>query len=100
MDNRMAGEELSQLSRLLFDASANKWYLAIGLEVVAGILATALGLFDLPGDWSLVGAILGVVLLGGAYALRLQFEDTYDVAETMRRQSVLTEALGWSLEPA
>jgi hypothetical protein len=39
--------------------------------------------------------MLATVLLVTAYALRLQFDSTYDLAETMRRQSVLSEALDW-----
>lgn len=37
-------------------------------------------------------------MLACAYALRLSFEAIYDNAETMRRQSVLAEALDWSIE--
>jgi hypothetical protein len=97
MNSRLRGEELSQLARLMFDACANKWYAALGLEVFAGFLALVLDLLNLPSTWALGGAVVGVVLLGIAYYLRLQFEDQYHSAETMRRQSVFTEALNWPL---
>lgn len=38
MDNQQRGEKLNQLSRLLFDSAANKWYFAAILEIVAGVL--------------------------------------------------------------
>lgn len=95
MDNQKIGEELSQLSRLLFDTASNKWYASIGLEIGAGVLATVLGLLELSGDWAFAGAVISTFLLIIAYVLRLQFDDQYDLAETMRRQAVMTEALGW-----
>jgi len=63
MDNRQVGEELNQLSRLLFDSAARKWYGAIALEVGAGVLAAVFNLIDLAGDWALAGAVLVTVLL-------------------------------------
>jgi hypothetical protein len=98
MDNRQKGEELNQLSRLLFDAAANKWYGAIGLEVVAGLLAVMIGLIEPSGDRAFVGAVIVTLLLIIAYALRLWFDNQYDRAETMRRQSVLSEGLNWPVD--
>lgn len=92
------GEEFNQLARLLFDAAANKWYAAVLLEVGASILAAVLGLLDLPTTWSLVGALVGIVLLAIAYGLRIWFDDQYDTAETMRRQAAFTEGLGWPID--
>jgi hypothetical protein len=92
------GEELNQLARLLFDAAANKWYCAIGLEVGAGLLAVVLGLIEPSGDGALVGTVIVTLLLASAYALRLWFDDQFDRADTMRRQSVLSEALGWPVD--
>lgn len=98
MDNRQKGEELNQLARHLFDAAANKWYGAIGLEVGTGLLAVVLGIIEPSGDWAFVGAVIVTLLLAIAYALRLWFDDQYDTAETMRRQSVLSEALDWAVD--
>lgn len=95
MDSRRRGEELNQLSRLLFDAAATKWYWATGLEVAAGAVGLAFGVADVTGDLAIAGVAAGVLLLAAAYYLRLRFEDQYDTAETMRRQSVLTEGLDW-----
>src|SRR6266487_5916582 len=97
MNSRLRGEELSQLARLMFDACANKWYAAFGLEVFAGILALILDLINLPSFLAFSGALVGLTLLSIAYYLRLRFEDQFHSAETMRRQSVFTEALNWSL---
>jgi hypothetical protein len=95
MDSRQIGSELNQLSRILFDNAASNWYVAAGIEILTGILGAILSIAGASGDWALLGAIIGLTLFGWAYYLRLRFEDKYDLAETMRRQSVLTEALGW-----
>lgn len=97
MNNQARGEELNQLSRLLFDSAANKWYFAAILEIVAGVLAAVLSVKEPSGDQALVGAFVGVGLIGLAYLLRLWFEAQYDAAETMRRQAALTEGLGWEI---
>ncbi len=98
MDSRRIGSELNQLARLLFDDAAGNWYVSAGIEIVAGILGAVLSITGASGNWALLGAIIGLALFGWAYYLRLRFEDKYDLAETMRRQSVLSEALGWSVE--
>lgn len=97
-DNKKRGEQLNQLSRLLFDNAANKWYWAMGIEVVAGLIGISAIFFSLSDSWKLAIAILGFILLSMAYYFRLRFEDMYDTAETMRRQSILTEALGWAID--
>lgn len=94
MTSTNSGEELSQLSRLLFDSAADKWYLALSLQMGAGIAAAILGVMSLPGNWSLAGAMAVTAIMSLAYGLRLRFSQQYSMAEAMRRQSVLTEALG------
>ena len=98
MDSLEQGEELSQLARQLFDAAALKWYAALGLEVFASISSLVLSLLDIPSDWKILGALLIVIPLVIAYILRLLFDRQYGTAETMRRQSVLSEALGWEAD--
>lgn len=93
-DPRHLGAELNQLARLLFDAAANKWYLAAVLEVGAGLLAGVLAFLDLPGTGALIGAAIGTVLLIIAYILHLFYEDQQDVAETMRMRAAFIEGLG------
>lgn len=97
MDNAKQGEELNQLSRLLFDTAANDWYLAIGIEILTALIGVGASIAILTNDWKLFLAIIGFILFTISYYLKLRFENTYDRAETMRRQSVITEALGWSI---
>jgi hypothetical protein len=99
MASRPIGPELNQLSRLLFDDAASNWYMSAGIEIIAGILGAVLSIMGVSDNWALLGAIVGLALFAVAYYLRLRFEDKYDRAETMRRQSVLTEALDWPVEP-
>jgi hypothetical protein len=91
------GDDLGQLSRLLFDAAADKWYLALILEVVVSVAGTALNLAGLPDAVAFLGAIVLFALLCVAYGLRLWCESQYDAAEAMRRKSVLAKGLGWTV---
>lgn len=97
MANQQGGASLNQIARLMFDAAAHKWYGALLLEIIASTISVGLSLTQLPEAYAVVGALLSVVLLIWAYICRLLFDAQYDVAEAMRRQSVLCEALGWSV---
>ncbi len=91
------GLELRSLSKLLFDRAVLQWYTAISLEIVAGLipLITILTTFSLRGE--VIIAFTGAFVLATAFYLKILFERTYDSAESMRRQSVFNEALGWSI---
>lgn len=96
--NNKAGEELNQLSRLLFNEAAKKWYVAIALEVVAGAIATIVGVARFPDNATFILIIVASVMAVSAYVSRLRFHVQYDTAETMRRQSILSEALDWPID--
>jgi hypothetical protein len=95
--NQKPGEELNQLSRLVFGRAAKFWYCAIAIEFFAGLLGVMASIVRLPSDWQLVFAICGFGLFALAYYFKIVFDRLYDDAETMRRQSVLTEALDWPI---
>jgi len=98
MDNQQQGEELNQLARLLFGRAANHWYLSILIETVAGIIGIIMSFFvSANDDIRLLFALIGVVLFIYAYYLNISYEKKYNLAETMRRQSVFTEGLGWQI---
>ena len=88
---------LSQLARLLFNAAAEKWYAAAIIEFVAGFGGIALSLTNPSGKLGLGLVAVDVFVLIVAYSLRLLGEDQHETAETMRRQSVFAEGLGWSV---
>lgn len=94
---RKQGEELNQLSRLMFDRAATLWAWSLFLEALAGVMGIFVGLIVLSPDWKVVSAIFTGCLAIGSYILRISFTRTYDDAETMRRQSVLAEALCWPI---
>lgn len=99
MDNKCSiGVEFNQLARLLFDASAHNWYMALSIEVIASIIAITMDVSALADVIRLYGSITGVLLVIVAYGLKLRSEWQYDTAETMRRQSVFSEALGWAID--
>jgi hypothetical protein len=96
MDNQQ-GAELNQLSRILFDRAAYLWQCSIILELVAGAIGVLASIAKPSLDWSTIGAIIVALLIGFAYYFRFKYEGKYDIAETMRRQSVLSEGLGWPI---
>src|SRR3989344_294000 len=96
-ETRKRGEELNQLSRLMFDRAAILWASSIGLEALAGVSGIVVGFFVLSPNWKAGVAIIVAEIVAVAYALRIRFANDYDDAETMRRQSVLAEALGWPI---
>lgn len=100
MDSQQQAAALNQLSRLLFDQAALRWQLSLGIQFLAGVIGLVVSLFAPSIGTSAGWALLVLILLGLSYWVRFQFEDSYDVAETMRRQSVLSEGLGWALSRA
>jgi len=99
MDNQQ-GAELSQLSRILFDKAAKCWQGSIVLELVAGCIGVYIAIAHRSLNWSTLGAIVTSIILCVAYFLKYKYEGLYDIAETMRRQSVLSEALDWPISRA
>lgn len=65
------------------------------MEVTAGIAVVVVTALDAGEVVSGMIAVLATLIVVAAYVMRLVFEDKYDTAETMRRQSVLSEGLSW-----
>ena len=89
------GEELRVLAGYLFDRAVTYWYSAMITETVAGLLVVLVTFLHLSEKGNVFAAIIGFFVLGLSYILKLKFEETYGNAETMRRQSLLSESLGW-----
>src|SRR5690606_29697626 len=94
------GEELNTLAGILFTEAGQKWYAAAAIEILVGLASSVLLLFDLPTTAGWVVAAVGFLAYVVAYYLRLRSETQHSQAETMRRQSVLSEALDWELSRA
>ena len=45
-NNEQQGEELNQLSRLLFDKAACFWYSAIAIEFIVGVIIALISVFN------------------------------------------------------
>jgi hypothetical protein len=89
--------DLIQLARFLFGTAARQWWAAWALELVAGVISVAVGLVEVSENAALVGAAAVGALMLLAYVTRLKAEDNYGTAETMRRQSVFSEGIGWRI---
>lgn len=92
--------ELSQLSRILFDKAAFRWQLSISLSLVSGLISIIVSLVAPSLATNAVFAGIAALILVIGYYLRFSFESIQDSAETMRRQSVLSEGLGWPITRA
>ena len=84
---------------LLFDRAASLWYLSLLLEAVSVISSAAGGLAPAASVGGIVMPVIALALLLGGYVLRLTAEERQDVAQSMRRQAALSDALGWPIEP-
>lgn len=91
------GEELNQLSRILFDKASRLGWMGLGLECGGALLGVIGGYTFVEHESQVVNAIVVFLLFLIGYALRIHSSDIYDSAETMRRQSVFSEALGWQI---
>lgn len=100
MDNQQQAAALNQLSRLLFNQAALRWQLSLGVQFVAGIVGLIVSLVAPPVEASAAWALVVMLLLAVSYWLRFSFESSHDVAEIMRRQSVLSEGLDWPISRA
>lgn len=100
MDSQKQAAALNQLSRLLFDQAAFRWQLSLAIQLVAGVIGLVVSLLEPSMATSAGWALFVLVLLALSYWVRFLFEDSYDVAESMRRQSVLSEGLNWALSRA
>lgn len=97
MEAKKQGEELNKISTILFSRAKTAWYCAIIFEIIAGLLAAISIILVKDINHNIVVAIVGFVFLLISYISKLLFENWHDIAETMRRQSVLTEALDWPI---
>ena len=94
MDNQQQGAELNQLSRILFDKAGWLWQISIVAELTAGVISVVISLLQPALETSTAWAIVVVGILVVAFYSRCRFGAIYDIAETMRRQSVLSEGIG------
>ena len=98
MGSDNSGVELRKLAGELFGSAAKAWWLGVGLEAVAGGMAIGLNGLPLGSGESVAGAGLVAVVAVVGYVSRVVLgEARQDLGETMRRQSVLTEGLGWDV---
>lgn len=81
----------------MFDRAALTWQWSVGFELFAGAVGMWLSLNSFPAQANLAGAMLVLAVIVVAYILRYGANGTYDDAETMRRQAVLSEGMGWDL---
>ncbi len=97
MDNKQQGAELNQLSRVLFNEAATLWQWSIVLEIIAGFIGVICSLVQLTLEVDTAVSITIVLVLAISLYKRYRFEIIYEDAETMRRQSVLSEGLNWAI---
>ncbi|OGE77834.1 MAG: hypothetical protein A2751_02185 [Candidatus Doudnabacteria bacterium RIFCSPHIGHO2_01_FULL_46_14] len=97
IENIKHGEELNHLAGLLFNRAAREWQWGVGIQMVMGAMMVLLSEGHLNPSIKLGLVIFALSGFTLGYYLRFVSEDTFDMAETMRRQSVLSEGLGWDV---
>lgn len=96
-ENIKRGGELSHLTEKLFERCSDEWHTSVILEMITGILMVLISELYLEHGLKLILALIGFCLFGVAYYLRFNSEDTFETAETMRRQAAFSEGLGWPI---
>lgn len=96
-ETQKQGEELNQLSRLMFGRAAKLWAWSLALETIGGVVAILVSVVNLSPNAKHVTALTVFGILVTSYILKIVFSYQYDNAETMRRQSILAEALDWPI---
>jgi len=97
MYDRRQSQRTIQLSKLLFDKSANYYYLGIIIEILVGIISIIFSINTPKDKILLLVMILNVLFLLISYFLKIKSEEFYDIAETIRRQTVFSESLDWNI---
>ena len=96
--NVARGVRLELHSRVVYKRAIKAWYIAMAVEFgVVIALAIATNSSFSPRSELLI-SLTGLVMVIAAYLLKLYYEWQYDLAETMRRQSVLSEGLAWPID--
>lgn len=90
--------ELEGLAKMLFDKAVGFRYWALFIEIGAGLLATFIAIIQPSENVIFFMAFVGFALLAVSYTFKICFAQTYENAETMRRQAVLANGLGWDIE--
>lgn len=98
MDNKNSGIILRRLAGYFFDQASTYWYIAIVLEILAGVIGVIFSVFIFTNIPSNIFSFISIALLVISYILKLLYDKSYDLAETMRRQSVLSEGLVWPID--
>jgi hypothetical protein len=89
--------ELECLAKLLFNKGVVLRYAALAIEVAAGVMAVIVTFLQPSVGTQFWLAVFAFAMLFLAYGLKIRFSIIYDRAETMRRQAVLSNALGWDI---
>ncbi len=96
-DTKSFAVTFCQIARLLFNKASNIFYIALILEILLGIIGVVSQLLVVSPKLEYIISATYLLMLICFYGLRWWYEDLYDTAETMRKQQVLTEGLGWEI---
>jgi hypothetical protein len=97
LKNQAVAEWLTRLYRVVFGDAAKRWFAAIGIELAIGLVTVVIAFAHLGDGAAIAWAFCAAIAYAAAYVLRLGAEQLYDLGETVRRQSVLSDALDWSV---
>lgn len=96
MDDK--SRKINQLSRLLFDKASNLFYGSILAELGLGVLVAVISPKLTQATHQYILSVVSLIMLLIIYWNKKAAETLHSDAETMRRQSVFSQALGWNLD--
>jgi len=96
MDDK--SRKINQLSRLLFDKASDYFYGSTTVELLIGLVVAASSPFLTKVSHQYLLSLLALGGLITTYFFKKKADTLHGDAETMRRQSVLSQALGWKID--
>lgn len=96
MDNK--SKKINQLARLLFDKASNQFYGSMSVELFLGFITAFFTPKLTSASHQYAFSVVSLVILAVVYLVKKNAEMLHSDAETMRRQSVFSQALGWGID--
>lgn len=96
MDDK--SRKINQLARFLFDRASDYFYGSMAAELCIGLVVAITSPFLTEISHQYFLSLVALAALSITYYFKKKAETLHGDAETMRRQSVLSQALGWKID--
>jgi hypothetical protein len=90
---------LSRIAGILYDRAARTARWVMALELASGVILALPAIFHAKPETELPVAFAGVLVLGFSRWLKSISDERFGNAESIRRQALFSDALGWTMSP-